>query len=222
MKSFCLVCFSFMLWSTPSPARAQLDVSVNRIGLSSSSINQGNTITAPTPQHVPPLHAQVVSYHQESEPSTNTDWQLISELTDPDEIGIAGNMDIRRAWIEQSGPQLRLSIETRLPIRTEYPSDTYAGVFLWLIDADQDPGTGQPHLGIGSEFNVRAVIADPGGGGFIDPTGTLPGGGLGTVSVADNIVRITIGLNQVSSPEQFSWSASSFEMLDACLHARQS
>jgi hypothetical protein len=160
------------------------------------------------------FHEQQIKFAPMLDTIQDVGWQVIGESADSDDLGISGNMDIRRAWIEQSGLQLRLSIETRLPIRTEYPSATDTGVFLWLIDADQDPATGQSHIGIGSEFNIRAVIGEQLGGGFVDVTGALPGGGSGSVSVNGDVVQIVISLNQVSSPEQVSWSASSFEVID--------
>ena len=91
------------------------------------------------------FHEQQVKSSYMLNETQEAGWQVIGELTDPDDLATGGGMDIRRAWIEQSGLRLRLSIETRQPIRTDYVSLTDAGVFLWLIDADQNPDTGQPH-----------------------------------------------------------------------------
>ena len=62
------------------------------------------------------------------------------------------------------------------------------------MDTDNDPGTGQPHGAVGSEFNVRAVVGQSSVGGFVDVTGSLPGGGLGTVVFDGARVEISIGM----------------------------
>ena len=160
------------------------------------------------------LHELQIKSMSMQEATQEAEWQVIGELIDSVHVEINGGMDIIRAWIEQSGLMLRLSIETRLPIRTDYSSTQDTGVFLWLMDTDQNPETGQPHIGIGSEFNVRAVIGEQSIDGFVDPTGSLPGGGTAHVSVNGNVVEIIITLNQVADPGQFSWSASSFEIIN--------
>ena len=42
------------------------------------------------------------------------------------------------------------------------------------VDADRNGTTGQPHGTLGSEFNVRAVVSELYGGGWVDVTGSLP------------------------------------------------
>ncbi|MBU0641597.1 MAG: hypothetical protein KKB50_22285 [Planctomycetes bacterium] len=131
--------------------------------------------------------------------------QVISQLEDPEDPSTEAFVDIVAAWIEQDGGYLTFTIETRGDIPTTLPHPEDSLTYLWLVDADNDPGTGQPHGEVGSEFNVRAVISEVYGGGFVDVTGGLPGGGLGTVVVEANRIEITIFLPQIAAPEQFHW-----------------
>ena len=76
------------------------------------------------------------------------------------------------------------------------------------------PDTGQPHEQLGTEFNVRVCISELFGGGFVDVTGELPGGGCGTVLIEDNRVQIAIGLSQIAYPSQFHWGCDAFHAID--------
>jgi len=137
--------------------------------------------------------------------------EVISQLTDPQQPGIDGAIDIMAASIEQSGGLLTFIIEAREPIPATLPDPDDSMTFLWLVDADNDPGTGQPHGGVGSDFNVRAVVSENWGGAFIDVAGTLPGGGGGRVVLIGNRVEMTIGLSQIASPAQFTWRGDAFQ-----------
>jgi hypothetical protein len=134
----------------------------------------------------------------------------IGQLTDPEHPSIDAALDIVSAGIEQFHGQLTFRIDTRGEIPTSLPDPEDVMAFLWLIDADEDPGTGQPHGALGSEFNVRAVIGESYGGGFVDVTGDLPGGGVGSVNVEGNAITITIYLSQISGAVDFNWCCASF------------
>ncbi|MBU0639533.1 MAG: Ig-like domain-containing protein [Planctomycetes bacterium] len=140
--------------------------------------------------------------------------ELISELTDPLQPECEGCVDILYAWIEQDGGLLTFSIQTRESIPQSISDPNEHITFLWLVDADNDPNTGQPHEQVGTEFNVRVCINDVFGGGFVDVTGGLPGGGPGTVLITDNLVQITIGLGQIANPTQFHWACDAFHVID--------
>ncbi|MBP7936456.1 MAG: hypothetical protein KA354_17595 [Phycisphaerae bacterium] len=137
--------------------------------------------------------------------------QVIGQLADPEQPAEVAYVDILSAWVEQDGGLLTFVIETRgeIPPSLAEPEDHLT--FIWLVDTDDNPLTGQPHQNLGSEFNVRAVISGMYGGGFVDVTGTVPGGGLGTLAVLGNRIQITIGLGQIGNPAAFRWSC------DACL-----
>jgi hypothetical protein len=140
--------------------------------------------------------------------------QVISELEDPPNYDIDDYVDILAARIEQDGGLLTFVIETRGEIPTTLPRPEDSITYLWYVDADNDPNTGQPHNDLGSEFNVRAVVSEVHGGGFVDVTGDMPGGGLGEVAVQGNSIQITIGLQQIANPEQFHWASDSFQVID--------
>jgi len=137
--------------------------------------------------------------------------QVISQLTDPEQPGIAGQVDIVAASIEQSGGSLTFIIDTREPIPETLPTPADYITFLWLIDVDNDPATGQPHGGVGSEFNVRATMSGNARGGFVDVTGSLPGGGMGDVVMTGHRVEMTIGLTQIALPTDFTWRSNAFQ-----------
>jgi hypothetical protein len=157
------------------------------------------------------FHKQQLEVQSGPEANLIPNWQLIGELTDPDDFAINGNVDIQHAWIEQSGLLLRFSMQTRLPIRTDYPLPQDSGTFFWLVDADSNSVTGQPQGGIGSEFNVRVVVGEQFGGVFVDAVGQLPGGGSGVVTIIDDVIQVEVALNQLSSPAEFLWVVDNWE-----------
>lgn len=130
---------------------------------------------------------------------------VIGQLTDPEHGSVEPFVDILSAWIEQDGGRLTFGIETRGPIPSSVPPEETL-TFLWLVDADDDPATGQPHGALGSEFNVRAVVSPLDGGGFVDVTGSLPGGDGGLpVTVNGNRIEMTIWLSRIAAPAHFHW-----------------
>lgn len=140
--------------------------------------------------------------------------QIIGQFTDPADAGVEESVDIVSARIEQDGGLLTFVIEARGPIPTSNPPPNEQITYLWLVDADNNPLTGQPHEHLGTEFNVRAVISEIYGGGFVDVTGGLPGGGSGAVQIQGNSVKITIGLAQVANPAVFHWACDAFHAVD--------
>jgi len=139
---------------------------------------------------------------------------VIGQLTDPEHPSLEAPVDILSARIEQTGGRLTFSIEARDDIPTSLPLPDDEMTYLWFLDTDENPGTGQPHGALGSEFNVRAVIGQTSGGGFVDVTGAVPGGGPGTVTVDGRTIRIEIWMAQIGQPEDFNWRCSSFHIAD--------
>ena len=139
---------------------------------------------------------------------------VIAELSDPVAPAIDASVDIISAWVEQNGGQLTFGIETRGMIPVDVPMNETL-TFLWLIDADDDASTGQPHGDLGSEFNIRAVVSPMDGGGFVDVTGTLPGGGGGLpVTISGNRIEITLWLSLIAAPSRFRWRCDAGRVVD--------
>ena len=138
--------------------------------------------------------------------------EIIGSLTDPVDPTIDESLDIVAASVEQTGGQLTFVIQANGAIPTALPGPDDTCVYLWLLDTDEDPATGQPHGALGSEFNVRAVVGDTYGGGFVDVTGSEPGGGGGTVTIIDDTIAITIWLPTIGSASDFDWRCASFGM----------
>jgi len=87
--------------------------------------------------------------------------------------------------------------------------------FIWLVDADNNPSTEQPHGGVGSEFNVRAVVGETFGGGYVDVCGSMSGGGPGEVTIQGNLVKISIGIAQIGQPTEFNWRCGTFQFINS-------
>jgi len=140
--------------------------------------------------------------------------EIIGRLSDPNDYGINDFVDITSAWVEKDGTSLTFVMELRgdVPDPQDLLEYNSAAAYLWLVDADNNPNTGQSPGDSGSEFNVRAVISqNPNlAGGFVDNVAELPGGGSGTVQVIGKQVRITIFLSQIASPDAFHWRSDAF------------
>lgn len=137
---------------------------------------------------------------------------VLSQISDP-QHGCTGFVDVLSARLEQDGGLLTLSMELREPPPASVPDNEHI-TYIWLIDADNNAATGQPHPYLGSEFNVRVVISPLYGGGFVDVTGSMPGGGIGTILIDGTHVEITIGLSQIGNPDTLTWSCAAFHAVD--------
>jgi len=141
-------------------------------------------------------------------------WTVIGSLTDPSNPGAQAFSDILSARVEQEGGLLRFVIEVRGDIPTTLPLPDDSITYLWFVDADRNGSSGQQHGDLGSEFNVRAVVSELYGGGWVDVTGSLPGGGPGTIEIAGSQITIEVGLGQVAAPADFDWRCSTFETIN--------
>jgi hypothetical protein len=138
--------------------------------------------------------------------------QVIGQLTDPCNMAIDDYLDILSASVERNDANLTFVMEMRgnIPSASSLPDYNDIITYIWFVDADNNPNTGQDSGGVGSEFNVRVVVSQNPlfSGGYVDVTGAMQGpgkGGTGTVEVADNIVRITINRSQIASVRRFHW-----------------
>lgn len=139
---------------------------------------------------------------------------ILSSLSDPPHAACPAELDILAADVAQDGGRLTFTMDLRglLPAVPPDPEDIL--VYLWYVDADGDPATGQPHGAIGSEFNVRADLSQVYGGGWVDVTGGMPGGGEGQVTVDGATISITCWLGEIADPDAFHWSCATFAIDD--------
>jgi len=140
--------------------------------------------------------------------------EIAGHLDDPADTNLDAWIDIISAWIEQKGSSLTLVMEMRGDIPTVLTRPDDSITFLWFVDADNNTITGQPHGGVGSDFNVRAVVGEFFGGGYVDICGSMSGGGFGEVSVQGNQIRITIGIAQIGQTNEFEWRCGTFQVVD--------
>ncbi len=137
---------------------------------------------------------------------------VLSELADPADPGVDASLDILAASVAQEGGRLTFTMQLRGPLPATLPEPDDTQTYLWFVDTDQDPATGQPHGEVGSEFNVRAVIGETYGGGWVDVTGAEPGGGAGAVSIAGDTVTIAVWMDQLATPASFTWRCATFRI----------
>ena len=145
----------------------------------------------------------------------------ISEIYDVAGDVQPGYLDIVRAWVEKvDDVTVTFCMELAEPVPAQ--AEWYVA-YIWGLDIDQDPSTGQ-ELHLGSERNVRlAYIPDPeqGGptwGGWVDyideQTGTPPL----PMTIEGERIAITLPITEARDlpyaldPDgRFNWSACCFE-----------
>ena len=78
---------------------------------------------------------------------------------------------------------------------------------VWFVDTDGIAATGQSHNGVGSEYNVRAVLRNHAshGGGFIDGIDGRSGGSV-PMHVKEGRVTVRVTLGQIGNTARFRWS----------------
>lgn len=164
----------------------------------------------PTPTFAKCSPAVLVAAFLAAAPLAARAAEPLAALTDPTHPAVDASLDIIAASITQDGGRLTFAMELRGPLPAALPAPDDIQAYLWYVDADGDPATGQPHGDVGSEFNVRAVIGQAWGGGWVDVTGAWPGGGEGEVAVDGANIRLTVWLGQVGNPATFNWRCATF------------
>jgi hypothetical protein len=139
---------------------------------------------------------------------------ILDQLTDPTDRCLAPFLDIVEARVEGEAGDLTFILRTRgtLPTLLKSPDDTL--IFLWLIDGDHNPNTGQYWDKLGADFKIAAKIGLRNGGGVVDVIGSIPGGGTGSVSIVKDTIRISIRASQIGLPTEFDWCVASVAMID--------
>ncbi len=146
-------------------------------------------------------------------PAAAAAWEMLSYQDDPVNLAIDESLDITAASVEQQGGRLLFTIALRGDVPSSLPGPDDSQTYLWFVDADEDPSTGQNHGAVGSEFNVRAVIGETYGGGWVDVTGGMPGGGVGTVTVDGSVVFISVWMDQIGNAASFNWRCATFKVI---------
>ncbi|MGC9086516.1 MAG: Ig-like domain-containing protein, partial [Thermoproteota archaeon] len=102
------------------------------------------------------------------------------------------------------------TLQFEMKVKSSIPLNPGKGVvtYLWLIDTDLDPNTGQKHFFVGSEYNIRAAFYDGHWQGWVDPIGPRPGGGQCPVFVDNDTVSILVKRSQIGDATRFSWEVS--------------
>jgi hypothetical protein len=139
---------------------------------------------------------------------------VLDQLTDPTDRCLAPYLDIIESRVEGDAGNLTFIMRMRgtLPTLLKSPDDTL--IFLWLIDADHNPDTGQSWDKLGADFKITANIGLRNGGGVVDVLGSLPGGGSGTVTIVKDTIQITIRASQIGLPTEFDWATASAALMD--------
>ena len=133
---------------------------------------------------------------------------LISEQTDALGDASPGFCDIvaSRVWqVDSSHYQLEIEVASDIPQTTD-PDEWIR--FIWYLDCDLDPNTGQPHGNIGSEFNIRSQQSvDPDNSyANIDVTGAINAiGGRIIKFISGRTVTVLVPFNKIGNASQFYW-----------------
>lgn len=139
--------------------------------------------------------------------------QIVGYITDPCNVSINEYVDIVEAWVEKDGTNLTFVMVMRgtIPSAPGLPGYDDSLTYIWFVDADSDPTTGQNP--VGGEFNIRAVISQNPtlAGGYVDVVGSMAGGGTGTVDVNDNKIQITINRSQIGAVRRLYWQSDAWE-----------
>ncbi|MBS7654734.1 PKD domain-containing protein [Candidatus Bathyarchaeota archaeon] len=82
---------------------------------------------------------------------------------------------------------------------------------LWLIDTDQNKDTGQRHVFVGSEFNIRLAFYDGHWQGYVDDICPPYRGGRVPVFVDNDVISIIVDVNLIDKAKRFNWEISAFD-----------
>jgi hypothetical protein len=154
------------------------------------------------------LQEQLNTFQVNASPEP-TFFPTISSLTDK-----AGDVPAKYGYINIVYAEVRqINLDTlqfEIRVKSPIPLDPGNGVvvYLWIIDTDMDPGTGQRHVFVGSEYNVRAAFYDGHWQGWVDPIGQRPGGGRCPVFIDNDTVSILVKRSQIGNATSFSWEVS--------------
>jgi hypothetical protein len=136
---------------------------------------------------------------------------VVSSLADK-----AGDVPAKYGYIDIVHAEIRqINLDTlqfEMRVKSPIPLDPGNGVvtYLWFIDTDMNPRTGQKHVFVGSEYNVRVAFYDGHWQGWVDITpegGQNSGGGPCPVFIDNDTVSILVKRSQIGNATSVSWEA---------------
>ena len=136
----------------------------------------------------------------------------ISQVSDPsgDVSDPHGYVDVVEAKILQTNPtclQFEMKLRSTVPIGPTSAVVTY----LWLVDTDQNINTGQRHIFVGSEYNIRVALYQGRWQGYIDAINPPYIGGRTPVFLDGNTVTTLLTTPQIGGAQQFNWEIGTFD-----------
>jgi hypothetical protein len=144
--------------------------------------------------------------------------QVLSELADSvGEPGVRPDMDIVRARVLQVDQDL---LQFEMEVRGDIPRDpdilNHFTTYMWFLDTDKNPATGQPRGSVGSEYNVLACWRE----NFLFGRGSvevIPGSApapfaccTAPMFVGGNVVRVLVRRDQIGGASSFRWRCAVF------------
>ncbi len=142
--------------------------------------------------------------------------RVISQIYDPrgDVPESHSFIDVIEARILQINPELlqfEMKLNAPVPVNPERNL-----IYVWLIDIDQNKDTGQKHLFVGSEFNIRLAFYDGHWQGYVDDICPPYRGGRVPVFIDNDVISIIVDISFIEKAQRFNWefSADDGSMLD--------
>lgn len=107
------------------------------------------------------------------------------------------------AGVEQVGPDaVQFWMDFAQPLLVEAGK---SATYMWFVDADNNPDTGQNHGSVGSEYNIRVVV-EPSGYGTIDVIDCSRPNPTAVVFVLGNRLCARVALADLENPTCFGWN----------------
>jgi len=146
-------------------------------------------------QQNPPLFSTVISYVNDNANDVSDSYSYLDIVY----------AEIRQINLDTL--QFNMKLKSTIPLNPG--KDVIA--YLWMIDTDSNPNTGQRHVFVGSEYNIRVAFYDSHWQGWVDPIDQNPGGGQCPVFVYNDTVSIIVKRNQIGNATKFNWEVSAFD-----------
>lgn len=143
--------------------------------------------------------------------------RVISQIYDsrgdvPESHGFIDVIEARILQINPSLLQFEMKVDAPVPVNPECVL-----IYVWLIDTDQNKDTGQGHVFVGSEFNIRLAFYDGHWQGYVDDICPPYTGGRVPVFVDNDVISTIVDINLIERAQRFNWEISADEygsMLD--------
>jgi len=120
---------------------------------------------------------------------------------------VPGWLNPVRAGVDQVAPGvLQFWMELAEPPITD-PDAGHGTTYVWFVDSDCNPATGQAHGALGSEYNIRAVVQNHvwEGTGHVDGIDGRPSCEA-PMLVDGTKVFVLVTLDKIGNPPRFTWN----------------